>query len=170
MIELVFNIIFILIAVGAIVGVCFAMKKIAKLKKRFKQAIVLVPLYKTSKFPAIGIGVFSAIIIAALVLMIIIGYYIVCLCIIAMSASVIVLFSSMKMVRCAVLDIGVVVPYKFIDWSNFCDYEIENDTIFFVGDSKGNDTLASATQRLLFEAENKEKLAFILSKYSIRNR
>ncbi len=167
MVELVFNIVFVILAVISIVGVSIEIDKISKLRKRFKQSIVLVPMYKTSKLPAVGIIIFAIILIVDIILFFSTSYYIACISIVVISIAMIVLFVEMQRMRCAVLDIGVVVPYRFIAWTHFYDYELSGDTIYFVGDENGNNTLSSATQSMRFEAENKEKLSFILSKHRI---
>lgn len=156
-----------LIAVAAVIWSMLVIKKIVKLNARFSAAIVLIPLYKKSHIPIIAISVFTVFGIADIVFMVIYAEYLICASLLLICLSVIATSIAIIKLRCAVLDSGIVVPFRFIDWTHLYDYSVENNDIFFCCDNKGNDTIKSATQKMRFDESNLEKLDYILSKHKI---
>ena len=80
-----------------------------------------------------------------------------------------VLFIFMLRLKCAVLETGIIVPYKFIDWSHLFDYSVNKDmnTIFFCGNKQGFDTVFAATTRLEFADEDLDALIAILNNHKL---
>lgn len=165
MIDIIIMAISISIAVITAVWSTFIIVKIIILKKEFNKAIVLVPLYKRSKWTYFSVSLLGACLIADIVFLAVLQAYLICGCILVIIASLTVLLIIMMTLKCAVLDTGIVVPYRFIEWTHFYDYKVEGNTIFFCGDKKGFDTMSSASTRLTFDEINKEKLVQLLDQY-----
>lgn len=165
MIDLIIMILSIAIAVVSVIWSIVCIKKILDLKKKFNNAILVVPLYKRSKWTHFSIAVLGLCLIADIVFMIVLKAYLVCACILVIIVALITLLIIMMTLKCAVLDSGVVIPYKYIEWAYLYDYGIEGNTIFFCGDKKGFDTMTAASTRLTFDAHNYEKLKLILEQY-----
>lgn len=169
MIDLIVDIVFALLAVLSAVWGAFVLKKLIALNRRYKRAIVLIPLYKRSKWPIFALSLLGLCLVGDIVYMIVKpGDWILTLSvlvIIGMLASVLVV---MILTKCAVLDSGAIVPFRFIEWARFYDYRIEGTTIFFIGDDRGFDTMGAATCKLDFDEANLDKLKFILEKYKNR--
>ncbi len=165
MIDIIITSLAISIAVITAVWSSLIIVKIVKLKKQFNQAVVLVPLYKRSKWTYFSVCLLGLCLVADIVFMAVLKAYLVCSCILVIIVSLIVLLVFMMTLKCAVLDKGIVIPYRFIEWPVFYDYSIEGDTIFFCGDKNGFDTMTAASTRLTFDDVNKDKLINILEQY-----
>ena len=76
---------------------------------------------------------------------------------------------AMMSCKYAVLDNGVLLPYKFITWSEFGDYVIEGDSVMFTG-RNGRYTLSSTSVKLRFNPKDVAKLEKILSKARLDNK
>ncbi len=167
MIDLLILIFSIAIAIISVVWSIVCIKKILDLKKQFNKAIIVVPLYKRSKWTHFSVVVLGICLIADIVFMIVFEAYLICACVIVSIIALAALLIIMMTLKCAVLDTGVVIPYKYIDWANLYDYGIEGNAIFFCGDKKGFDTMSSASTKLVFDEKNFEKLKLILNQYKI---
>ena len=165
MLEIIIMAFSIALAVITAVWSGFIIYKVLRLKKKFNEAVVLVPLYKRSKWTHFSVILLGVCLIADIVFMAVLKAYLVCGCLLVVIISLTALLILMITLRCAVLDKGIVMPYKFIDWSIFYDYAIDGDTICFCGDKKGFDTIFSASTRLTFDESYKEKLIQILEQY-----
>lgn len=165
MVEIIIDVAVVLLAVVTIVWSIFVIKKLVELNRRFSAAIVLIPLYKRSKWPVFALVFLGVCLLADVVVMAVAGHYALCVSIMAIIACLGVILVMMITTKCAVLDSGVLVPYRFIDWAHFCDYATDGSTIFFCGDKNGFDTVNAATTKLNFDEANKEKLVYILDKY-----
>ena len=164
--EIIINGLFIILAVIAVAMSAKSIVRLVNLNKRFNTAIVLIPLYKKLKWPIAGIVFMAICLIVDIIVMLIFKYYIPCIAIAIAILSLIALFVTMITTKSAVLDSGIAVPYRFIEWATFYDYEIiDGNTIFFCGDEQGFDTVNSATHKLRFDEANLDKLTFILNKY-----
>lgn len=140
-------------------------KRMIKLNSLFNNGMVLIPLYlKKTGFIALNtiLLFFTA---ASIVTAIASDRYIlfgcaalICLCLIALVS--IILAS-----RFAVLDCGIIVPFRFIDYMHLYDYRIEDNTIFFFRDEKGFDALSAVTPKLRFPEEHLPKLEYLLKKH-----
>ena len=167
MLDIIIMSLAIVIAVITAVWSSLIIVKILRLKKQFNKAIVLVPLYKRSKWTYFSVSFLGLCLIADIVFMAVLKAYLLCACILVIIVALITLIIFMMTLKCAVLDSGIVIPYKFIDWSVFYDYQIVEDTIFFCGDKKGFETMTAASTRLTFDENNKEKLIQILDQYKL---
>lgn len=167
MFDLIILILSIAIAVISVVWSILCVKKLFDLKKLFNSSTIVVPLYKKNRWTQFSIAFLCACLIADIVLMIVLKAYIVCVCIMVVILALIAVLFFMMTLKCAVLDSGVVIPYKYIDWAHLHDYCIEGNSIFFCGDKKGFDTLTSASSKLIFDEQNYDKLKLILDKYKL---
>ena len=167
MIDVIIMALSIAIAIITVVWSTLIILKIVKLKKHFNKAIVIVPLYKRSKWTHFSVCLLGVCLITDIVFMAVLKAYLVCSCILVILVSLIVLLVFMMTLKCAILDSGIIIPYKFIHWSTFYDYGIENDTIFICGDKKGFDTFTAASTRLTFDEINKEKIVQMLEQYKM---
>lgn len=165
--TVIFNAVLIVCAIAAVGLTIYSVMKIARLNARFESAIVLIPLYKKSKLPLAFIIIFVILLIGDLIWLSFSKNLIPPIMISVILASGIVLFITMMKSRCAVLDSGVVVPFRFIDWTHLYDFKVENGEIFFCGDENGNDTLNGVTPKMTFDAANMEKLNYILNSRKI---
>ena len=153
------------IAVISAIWSALIIVKILRLKKLFNKAVVLVPLYKRSKWTYFTVSLLGLCLVADIVFMAVLKAYLVCSCILVILISLLILLFVMITLKCAVLDSGIVIPYKFIEWPLLYDYKIEGNTIFFCGDKKGFDTMTAASTRLTFDEIHKEKLIQLLEQY-----
>lgn len=165
MVEIIIDAVVILLAVITIVWSVFVIRKLLELNRRFSSAIVLIPLYKRSKWPVFALAFLGVCLLADIIVMAVAGHYALCVSIMVIIACLGVVLVMMITTKCAVLDSGVLVPYRFIDWAHFCDYATDGSTIFFCGDNNGFDTVNAATTKLNFDEANKAKLVYILDKY-----
>lgn len=165
MIEIITDVVFVLLAAVTLLWSIYVIRKLIALNRRFSAAIVLIPLYKRSKWPVFALTVLGICLVTDIVVMAVAGHYAPCISILIIIACLGAVLIIMMRTQCAVLDSGVIVPFRFIDWAHFCEYEIDGSTIFFCGDKNGFDTVNSATTKLNFDEANKGKLVYILDKY-----
>lgn len=165
MFDLIIFILSIAIAVVSVIWSILCVKKLFDLKKLFNSSTIVVPLYKESKWTHFSIAFLCACLVADIVLMIVLEAYVVCACLMVGILALIAVLFFMMASKCAVLDSGVVIPYKYIDWAHLHDYYIEGNTVFFCGDKKGFDTLTAASIKLTFDEQNYDKLKLLLDQY-----
>ena len=162
---------FLALAAACIIWGAFVIRKLVRLNGRFKHAIVLIPLYKKYKWQWVMPILMGGCLIADIVYLSIAegaSDYMVGAALLVIIVMMSVIMAMMMLTKCAVLDSGIVVPYRFIEWTELYDYKIEDSTIFFMGDANGFDTLGAATTKLTFDVANAEKLQFILEKHKKR--
>jgi hypothetical protein len=140
--------------------------KLLKLRSKFKAAIVLIPLFKKTRWTVLAMVLVLLLLVANLVLMFVYPALLVTtVCLIAICITILSLLIALVSVRCAVLDDGIVVPFRYIQWTQLSNYVVSGNTIFFYGDDKGFDSLTHVTKKLFFDKSNLEKLHYILSKH-----
>ena len=162
---------FLVLAAVSVVWGAFVVIKLVRLNGRFKNAIVLIPLYKKYKWQWVMPFLMGGCLIADIVYLSLsdsAADYMVGAALMVIIVMLSVIMAMMMLTKCAVLDAGIVVPYRFIEWTELYDYKIEDSTIFFMGDANGFDTLGAATTKLTFDVANAEKLQFILEKHKNR--
>lgn len=148
-----------------VAGCLYSIRYLSRLKNRISTSIVLVPLYKGKASLIFGALIILTLIIVTFINMITGGansYLLINLFI--MLIFILALFITLITQRFAVIDTGIVAPYRYIDWIEFCDYEIEGNTVFFTGDKYGFGSLSSTTVRLYFNNSDLNKLQIILSR------
>ncbi len=155
----------IVIAVASIVWSVIIIKKIYALKKIINENVVQIPLFKRSKWTHFSFALLVVCLIANIIYLTIYKEYLVCSCILVIIISLMTLLVFMMKFKCAILDIGVIVPYKFIPWETFYDYGFDDKALFICGDKKGFDTLTASTTRLDFDNSKKNEVIEILDKY-----
>ncbi len=164
MIDILILVLSISIAVISAVWSVIAIVNLLILKKKFNNAIVVALLYKRSKWTHFTISFLALAVVADIVFMVVLKAYLVCACILVILISLIALLIVMMTLKYAILEDGIVIPYKFVPWDKFYDYKIYDRHIIFCGDNKGFDTLSSATTPLEFDDSVKVELTEILDK------
>lgn len=156
----------IILPIASVALVAIAVFKILEIKKvqqALNSAIVLVPLYKRK----VALIVASLIVLILMVLSVVLAVFYGCVleavCLLTSEVAVLCILTAMMSCKFAVLDNGVLLPYRFVPWSEFCDYVIEGESIMFTG-RDGRYTLSSTTVKLTFNPTDKAKLEKILSK------
>lgn len=159
------RLIIILTTVVVAAGCLYSIRYLSLLKQRLSKSIILVPLYKSKAALIIGSLIILALIIIAVINMIIHPDMIYLLINIAvMLVFILALLVTLITQRFAVIDTGIIAPYRYIDWIQFSDYEIEDNTVFFTGDKYGFSSLSSTTMRLSVNSSDINKLELILSR------
>ncbi|MBR2349480.1 MAG: hypothetical protein IKA77_02550 [Clostridia bacterium] len=163
------NVISIVLAVVTVVWTALSLWKLFKLNKLFNEGKVIARLHKRSKWPYFGLAFLGVCFIADVLIISLIGYYAIAASFMVIIVALMVLFIFMLRLKCAVLETGIIVPYKFIDWSHLFDYSVNKDmnTIFFCGNKQGFDTVFAATTRLEFADEDLDALITILNNHKL---
>lgn len=156
------------LAVFAAVWAGLIVRKLYRLHQKFASAIVLIPLFYRKKWSIVATVFLSILLLVDLILMATVGYYIICAGVAVLLLSLIVVMGAMISVRCAVLDGGIVVPFRFIDWTHLYDYRIDGNTVFFIGDKNGHDIMRSSSPVLYFDRSSAEKLEYVLSRHRLK--
>lgn len=169
MFEIIIDLMFIIAAIAAIILCSRAMYKVRQLKLKYKAAIILIPLYYTKAWHIMLLGVFVTLIVAAIILMITIGLYIVFSSIIIILITFSILIIKMLTCRFAVLDCGIVTPFRYINWLHLYEYRIKNGKVFFYRDEDGYDTIRAISPRLSFDEANTPKLEFLLNRHKVKS-
>ena len=91
---------------------------------------------------------------------------------IVMLVAVICLFYNLFVAKFAVLDSGVLLPYKFVEWSKLYDYILDEkeNSVMFTGDSHGRYTLSSTSIMMKYNPADLKKLQQILAKNKIKHK
>lgn len=165
----------IVIAITSVIVTIICVLKIRELKKvqeELNSAIVLVPLFKNHVMLTIGLGLLTSLLIVALFVLFTQGYVIAMLGLIITLISLIILFVNLFASKFAVLDSGVLLPYKFVEWSKLYDYIIDEkeNSVMFTGDSHGRYTLSSTSIMMKYNPADLKKLQQILSKNKIKHK
>lgn len=161
--------------IAAVIIIAICVMKILELKKvqeELNSAIVLVPLFKKHTLITIALGILSVVTIVSIVIIFTYGYVIAMLCLCATSISLIALMITLSRAKFAVLDSGVLLPYKFVEWSELYDYILneKENSVMFTGDSHGRYTLSSTSIMMSFNSVDRKKLEQILSKNKIKHK
>lgn len=160
--------------VGIIVLIFSVLKilEINKVQEELNSAIVLVPLYKKRLVLFVGIVLLLFIVALSVFIIITQGYVIAMLGLILTACSIICLFYTMFKANFAVLDSGVLLPYKFVEWSELYDYILDEkkNSVMFTGNSHGRYTLSSTSIMMTFNNVDRKKLEQILSKNKIKHK
>lgn len=168
--TLIIDLMMILAAAAAIVLCARAMSKVRQLKQQYKAAIILIPLYYTRAWHFALVGAYLVLITAATVLMFTSGLYIIFSSIIVILAVFTALTIKMMTCQFAVLDCGIVTPFRYINWLHLYEYRIEHGKVFFYIDEDGYDTIRAISPRLSFDEANTGKLEFLLSRHKVKTK
>ena len=158
-----------IVSVALVVIAIFKILQLKKVQQALNSAIVLVPLYKRKISLIIASTVVLLLMVASIVLAVVFGYILESVCLLTCEVGVLCMLIAMMSCKYAVLDNGVLLPYKFITWSEFGDYVIEGDSVMFTG-RNGRYTLSSTSVKLRFNPKDVAKLEKILSKARIDNK
>ena len=147
-----------------VISCILTIRYLERLKKRLSTSVVLVPLYKSKISLIIGEIIILTLLIITIIDMASASILYVHINLIIMLVSVFALLMALIMQRFAVIDTGVIVPYRYIDWIAFSDFEIEGKTVYFTGDKDGFSSLVSTTVRLSFNTSDLNKLQLVLTR------
>lgn len=160
-----------IIATAAATVLCArAMYKVRQLKLKYKAAIILIPLYYTKAWHILLVSAYLILVITAVVLMITTHMYIIFASIIIILAMFTSLTIKMMTCRFAVLDCGIVTPFRYINWLHLYEYRIEHGRVFFYIDEDGYDTIRAISPRLSFDEANTAKLEFLLNRHKVKTK
>lgn len=141
----------------------FKILEIKKVQQALNSAIVLVPLYKRKVALFISLLIVLLLMLTSVALAVVYGYVLESVCLVTGEVAVFCMLIAMTSCKFAVLDTGVLLPYRFLPWSKMGDYVIEGESIMFTG-RDGRYTLSSTSVKLTFNTSDKAKLEKILSK------
>ncbi|MDI9486405.1 MAG: hypothetical protein QM214_00605 [Bacillota bacterium] len=162
------DILFIILAAGSAALCSRAMLKVRRLKQKYNNAIILIPLYYNRVWHVLLLVTYVLLIVVALILMFMTRLYII-FCSITF---ILIMFSALliKMMTCrfAVLDGGIVTPFRYINWLHLYEYKIEGNRVFFYKDENGYDTIRAISPRLSFDEANISKLEFLLNRHKVK--
>ena len=117
------------------------MYKVRQLKLKYKAAIILIPLYYTKVWHIMLLVIYVSLIVVAFIFMLTTRLYVIFSSIIV----ILIMFSALtiKMMTCrfAVLDCGIVTPFRYINWLHLYEYSIKDGKVFFYKDEDGYDTI-----------------------------
>ena len=166
------NISLVILPITSVVLAMIAIFKILQIKKvqqALNSAIVLVPLYKKKSALLVASFLIISLMVLTVVVGVLFGLILESVCLLAGEVCVLAIVIALLSCKFAVLDNGVLLPYRFVPWSEFSDYVIEGEKIMFTGHN-GAHTLSSASVRLSFNVADKAKLEKILSKSKNTNK
>ena len=132
--------------------------------------MILVPLYKRRTASLVMAMVFFIASIAGVVLAVITGLVVIFISISVCAFSACNIMVVMGSVRFAVVDAGVLVPYRFIAWHELYDYYLDGNQIIFSGDSHGRRTLTSTTIKMRFNEQDGHKLNIVLLQNRVKHK
>lgn len=159
-----------ILAAIALLLVAAKLRKLIKLQSKFKQSIVLVPLYRRKFSLIFGFVMLLCCDVFCAYYFIQENYAILFICLVIVSTSFMVLTIFMFQFKFAIMDKGILVPYRFIEWHHLYDYYIEGFTVSFGGNAKGQDTLTANTPPLKFNVADLEKLKYVLAKNQVKHK
>lgn len=146
-------------------GSVYTIRYLIRLRNRLNTSIILIPLYKNKiSLIVAAFLIFILIIIDIIAIAISLGNIYTLVNLLIMLFFIFALLLTMMTQRFAVIDIGIIAPYRYIDWIEFSDYGIEGNTVYFTGDKYGFKSLSSTTIKLSFNREDLNKLELILSR------
>ena len=152
------------IASVALVAIAvFKILEIKKIQQALNMAIVLVPLYKRRIALIVASFVVLILMVFSVILAVLYGCIVEGVSLLTGEFAILCMLMAMMSCKFAVLDNGVLLPYRFVPWSEFCDYVIEDESIVFTG-RDGRYTISSTSVKLTFNPTDKAKLEKILAK------
>lgn len=160
--SILFQIIFSELGIVSIILVTRAIIKMKKLNNKFNRAIVLIPLYKRNYRIFTALGVLFALLGVSIYAVSTFEEKLFYATIIVILLSVMAFSVARLYFKCGILDIGIIVPYKFMDFTCKFEYIFDEDGIVFYKDKNGYDTLNCVTESLRFDKNNLEKLKYVL--------
>lgn len=167
--QWILNVVFIAIAALSVVLCSFAMKRVRTLKLRYKAAIILIPLHYNKLWEMVAVVGLFALAFLSVLGMIFVEQYIIFVSIAVSTIMPAALMIKMMSARFGVLDCGIIVPFRFIDWLHLYDYRIiKGNKVFFFRDSEGYDTIRAISPKLSFDESNLGKLQFLLNKNKMK--
>ena len=144
--------------------------KLIRLRYHFQKSMILVPLYRNrARTISLAALLFLAA-IGSVVMAFLSGLFVIFISAALAAFSGFFLLAVMSSVRFAVVDAGVVVPYRFIAWHELYDYYLNGHEIVFSGDSHGRRTLASTTIRMRFNVQDGHKLHIVLLQNKVKHK
>ena len=168
--DLIIDLLFVLSALAAIILCSRAMYKVRQLKLKYKAAIILIPLYYTKVWHIMLFVIYVSLIVVAFIFMLTTRLYVIFSSIIV----ILIMFSALtiKMMTCrfAVLDCGIVTPFRYINWLHLYEYSIKDGKVFFYKDEDGYDTIRAISPRLSFDEANTAKLEFLLNRHKVKSK
>jgi len=165
MTQAILNSLAVTIAALTILWVVILIRRMLKLNVIFNHAIVLIPLYHKKTWLIILNTLLLLFAFAAVILGFLTRHYTIFTSLLTVILSLIALVTTMLAGKFAVLDSGIIVPFRFIDFMHLYEFKIEGNKIFFCRDNKGYDTISSITPNLTFSIENLSKLEYLLNKH-----
>lgn len=145
-------------------------RRLTRLKRHFRKSMILVPLYKNRALALAFSVIFFLIAIACAFSAITSGQVLVFASLTVCALSAFWLVTVMGTVRFAVVDAGVLVPYRFIAWHELYDYYLDGNEITFSGDSHGRRTLSSTTIKMRFNVQDEHKLHIVLLQNRVKHK
>ncbi len=167
--EQIIDIIAIMIAGLTVFWTGSHIKKLIKLNALFNNGMVLIPLYLKKTWYLVLNTFLLFLLVGSILVAIALGQYILFGCIALVCLCLIALVSTRLATRFAVLDCGIIAPFRFIDYMHLYEYKIEDNTVFFCRDEKGFDSISAVTPKLRFAPEHLPKLEYILKKHIIKS-
>ncbi len=166
------NIVLPIVAVAVLVICVLKIRALKAVQGALNSAIVLVPLFKKRIVITIGIAIMTVVVISAFYVIFTFGYVVPMLSFVVMAVSLIFLFFELSTAKFAVLDSGVLLPYKFVEWSELYDYILDQkeNSVMFTGNSYGRYTLSSTSIMMKYNSADYKKLEQILSKNKIKHK
>lgn len=168
--EFIINLLFILVAIASIVFCSRAMYKVRQLKLKYRAAIILIPLYYSKGWHILMLSLYIILIITAIALMITTKLYVIFASLIVILVMFSILVIKMLTCRFAVLDSGIVTPFRYINWLHLYEFEIEKGKVFFYRDEDGYDTTRAISPKLSFDEANTGKLEFLLNRHKVKGK
>ena len=144
--------------------------KLAKLKRYFRKSMILVPLYKNRMLAFVFSMLFFIVAVASVLLAVSTGQVLIFVSLAVCALSSFWLVSGMGSVRFAVVDAGVLIPYRFIPWHELYDYYLDENVIIFSGDRHGRRTLSSTTIKMRFNTQDAHKLRLVLQQNRVKHK
>ena len=164
--EVVLPVVAVVMAVISAVKCC----KLVRFQRYFRKSMILVPLYKNRTRCLVSAAIFFLMALGSVALAIISGHILTFAALTLICFSAFCLFTVMGTVRFAVVDAGVLVPYRFIAWHELYDYYLEGQNIIFSGDRHGRRTLNSTTVKMRFNAQDGHKLNIVLLQNRVKHK
>ena len=158
--------------IAVLVAVISAIKsaKLLRLSRYFRRSMILVPLYKRRTLATLLSAVFFGSAVVSVVLALLTGLLLIFISLAVIAFSVFCLLTVMASVRFAVVDAGVLVPYRFIAWHELYDYYLDGNQIIFSGDTHGRRTLTSTTVKMRFNVQDVHKLNIVLQQNRVKHK
>lgn len=143
--------------------------RLLRLQRYFRRSMILVPLYKRRTLTVLLSAVFFVLAIGSVATGLLTGQILIFVSLAVIAFSAFCMLTVMGSVRFAVVDAGVLVPYRFIAWHELYDYYLDGNQIIFSGDTHGRRTLTSTTVKMRFNAQDGHKLNIVLLQNRVKH-